>query len=133
MNRLLYFSPASYGGIADYAHEQANALVEEGWQVILLSTPEYPTNRGEKYQIVPFLEEFQSSKTVKNKVSKAINFAAVTVANFKKLARFVEQYDFRYVLLGSYTEYFAPLWSSNLRQLAKKGIKFETCHVFGIG
>ncbi len=124
MNKLLYFSPASYGGIADYAHEQANALVDQCWQVTLLSTPEYPTQRGEKYQIVTLLDEFQSSKILKNKVAKAINFAAVTVANFHKLARFVEQHNFQYVLLGSYTEYFAPLWSGNLRKLAQKGVKF---------
>ena len=124
MKKLLYFSPASYGGIADYAHEQANALVAEGWEVTLLSTLEYPTNRGEKYHIVSLLNEFQSSNTLKNKIAKAINFAAVTIANFRKLVRFVEQHDFQYVLLGSYTEYFAPLWSSGLQKLAQKGVRF---------
>ena len=122
--KLLYYSSASYGGIADYAHEQANALADQGWQVTLLSTPEYPTNRGEKYQIVPLLEEFQSSETLKNRVAKGIDFVAVTIANFRKLTQFIKQHNFQYVLLGSYVEYFAPLWASSLRKLVKKGVKF---------
>ncbi len=122
--RLLYYSPASYGGIADYAHEQANALVELGWNITLLSTPEYPTGRGEKYQIVSFLEELKSSKANPNKVTKAINFVSVTLANFGKLAQFIEEQNFQYVILGSYTEYFAPLWSGMLKKLSNKGVLF---------
>ena len=37
--RLLYYSPASYGGLADYAHEQANAIASLGVEVTLLCTP----------------------------------------------------------------------------------------------
>lgn len=119
--KLLYYSPASYGGIADYAHEQANALVDRGWEVTLLSTPNYPTNRGEKYQIVSILEEFYSSK---NKLTKAINFARVTISNMGKLAKFIQENHFKYVLLGTYLEYFAPFWSGSLKKLANRGTIF---------
>jgi glycosyltransferase involved in cell wall biosynthesis len=124
MKKLLYYSPASYGGIADYAHEQANALVAQGWNVTLLSTPNYPTGRNEQYQIVSILEEFKSSQTIPNKIVKAIDFLRVTLSNIRKLANFIENNRFQYVLLGSYTEYFAPFWSGCLQKLANKGVVF---------
>lgn len=122
--RLLYYSPASYGGIADYAHEQANALVAQGVDVTFLCTPKYPIGRGEKYQIVPGLYEDIPTKPLPNKALKAIHFISVTLANFSKLASFIEEKDFQYVLFGSYVEYLAPLWSGRLRQLTNKGVVF---------
>lgn len=124
MIELLYYSPASYGGIADYAHAQANALVNLGVEVTLLSTPNYPTGRGEKYKIVAILQEITPQKPISNKALKAIHFSAITLANFQTLARFIEEKGFQSVLLGSYVEYLAPLWSGWLRKLAKKGVIF---------
>jgi glycosyltransferase involved in cell wall biosynthesis len=122
--KLLYYSPASYGGIADYAHEQANALVDLGVDVTILSTPKYPTGRGGKYKIVPILQEMAPTKPLRYKALKVIRFTSVMLANFAKLASFIEEKGFQYVLLGSYTEYLAPLWSGRLRQLARKGVVF---------
>lgn len=124
MMKLLYYSPASYGGIADYAHEQANALVELGVEVTFLCTPRYPTGRGEKYQIVPILQEITPTKSLPHKAIKALHFTLVTLANVTQLTRFIEEKDFQYVLLGSYVEYLAPLWSGRLRRLAKKVVVF---------
>ncbi|MBD2121678.1 glycosyltransferase family 4 protein [Trichocoleus sp. FACHB-262] len=122
--KLLYYSPASYGGIADYAHEQANALVALGVDVTVLTTLKYPTGRGEKYQIVPILQEVAPTKQLPHKVFKVVHFTSVTLANFSKLASFIDSNTFQYVLLGSYVEYLAPLWSGRLRQLTKKGVVF---------
>jgi glycosyltransferase involved in cell wall biosynthesis len=122
--KLLYYSPASYGGIADYAHEQAKALVNLGVDVTFLCTPKYPTGRGEKYKIVPILQEMAPTKPLRYKALKVIRFTSVMLANFAKLASFIEEKDFQYVLLGSYVEYLAPLWSGRLRQIAKKGVVF---------
>ena len=122
--KLLYYSPDSYGGIADYAHEQANALANLGVDVTFLCTPKYPTAREEKYKIVPILQEMAPTKPLRSKALKVIRYTSVMLANFAKLASFIEEQDFQYVLLGSYTEYVAPLWSGRLRQLAKKGVVF---------
>jgi len=122
--KLLYYSPSSYGGIADYAHEQANALVDLGVDVTVLATPKYPTSRGEKYEIVPILQEVTPTKRLPHKALKVMHFTSVTLANFTKLASFIESKNFQYVLLGSYVEYLAPLWSGRLRQLTKKGVVF---------
>jgi glycosyltransferase involved in cell wall biosynthesis len=122
--KLLYYSPFSCGGLADYAHEQANALVEQGWEVTVLSTPKYPTDREKKYQVVSLLKEFKSRQIIQNKSIKAIDFATVTISNIGKLANFIEQNNFQYVLLSSYVEYFAPLWSGRLKKLADRGVIF---------
>src|SRR5215831_13920948 len=37
--KLIYFSPFSFGGLADYAHEQASALCEMGVDLCFLTTP----------------------------------------------------------------------------------------------
>jgi glycosyltransferase involved in cell wall biosynthesis len=122
--KLLYYSPASYGGIADYAHEQANALADLGVDVTFLCTQNYPTGRGEKYNLVPILQDITPHKPIYNKALKAIHFTWITLANFSKLASFIEGKGCQHVLLSSYVEYLAPLWSGLLRKLAKKGVVF---------
>lgn len=122
--KLLYYSPSSYGGIADYAHEQANTLVDLGVDVTLLSTPRYLTARGEKYKILPILQEMTSTTPLPHKFLKAIYSTKVILKNFAKLANFIEANNFQYVLFATYVEYLAPLWSGRLRHLAKKGVVF---------
>jgi glycosyltransferase involved in cell wall biosynthesis len=122
--KLLYYSSASYGGIADYAHEQANALVKLGVEITFLCSHQYPTGRGEKYHIVPILKENKPPIAINNKLLKKINFANITCSNFTKLANYIEEHKFQYVLLGSYIEYLAPLWSNRLQKLAEAGVVF---------
>ena len=122
--KLLYYSPASYGGIADYAHEQANALVDLGVEVTFLCSPEYPRGRREKYSITPILKDIKPQNPITNKLLKKLHFTKVIWSNFSKLADYIEEHKFEYVLLDSYTEYLAPLWSMRLKQLAKNGIVF---------
>lgn len=124
MLKLIYYSPASYGGIADYAHEQANALVKVGVEVTLLTTPAYPTNRGENYRVLPILEEMKTERFMTNKLFKAIHYTRVTLSNIKKLACYIEENNIGTVLLGSYAEYLAPLWSYRLRRLSKQNVRF---------
>ncbi|MGA7931976.1 MAG: glycosyltransferase family 4 protein [Kovacikia sp.] len=122
--KLLYYAPASYGGIADYAHEQANALVELGIEVTLLCPPGYPIGKGEKYQIVQILQEIAHPNPGAHRWVKALHFIKTVLANFSRLADYIERQQFQSVLLGSYLEYFAPLWSGRLRQLASSGVVF---------
>lgn len=122
--RLLYYSPSSYGGIADYAHEQANALVDLGVDVTFLCTPQYPKGRGEKYHLVPDLYEIAPLKKLPHKALKVVYVARRILANFALLASFIEEKNFQYVLLDSYFEYLAPLWSGYLKRLTKKGVVF---------
>ncbi|NJM99221.1 MAG: glycosyltransferase family 4 protein [Phormidesmis sp. RL_2_1] len=127
--KLLYYSPASYGGLADYAHEQANALDSLGIEVILLCTPNYLNCRSPKYKCVPILREVSSEVAasklvVLNKVLKAIYFIRNTLYNISMLVSFIHKAHIQDVLFGSYAEYFAPLWAGSLKKLAKSGVTF---------
>jgi glycosyltransferase involved in cell wall biosynthesis len=121
--RLLYYSPASYGGISDYAHEQANAMVDLGVEVHFLCTPEYPTGRGEKYNLIPILAEIRPQIPISSKLLKYLNYTKVTLSNYRKLGDFIVSNDFRYVLLG-YSEYLAPLWFYRFKKIALQGVNF---------
>lgn len=122
--KLLYYSPASYGGIADYAHEQANALVALGVDVTFLCTPNYPTSRGEKYRVIPILQDITLNQKFSHKALKTVYYIAIMLTNFNKLADFIVANHFQHVLLASYVEYLAPIWSGSLRKLARKGVIF---------
>lgn len=124
--KLLYYSPASYGGLADYAHEQATALENLGIEVTLLCTPNYLETRNPQYKCVPILREtsLSDASSKLNKFFKAIYFVRSTLGNFATLAQFVQKQGFGAVLLGSYVEYLAPLWAGSLRRLARKGVVF---------
>lgn len=122
--KILYYSPASYGGLADYAHEQANALVQLGIDVTLLCTPGYPTGRGEQYKVEPVLQEIKSGNAYSNKLLKAFHYISAILSNYQKLAHYIKAHNIHTVLLGSYAEYLAPLWSGQFRKLAQTGVVF---------
>lgn len=122
--RLLYYLPTSYGGLADYAHEQANALVAIGHNVTLLTTPRYPKGRGEQYQILPQLQEIKTQKFLTHRVLKGLHYINVTLTNKRQLERIIQHQGFQKVLLGSYSEYLAPLWARALKRLTQKGVVF---------
>jgi glycosyltransferase involved in cell wall biosynthesis len=126
--KLLYFSPASYGGLADYAHAQANALSSLGIAVTLLCAPDYPTGRGEQYEVVPILRSPKSvsgmGSGMGHKVWKAFDYTAVLLSNYRRLAEFIEANQISTVLLGAYAEYLAPLWCHPLQKLAQTGVTF---------
>lgn len=121
--KLLYFSSAWSGGLADYAHEQAKALGKRGVKVTLLTSPLFEKEKTEYYQILPILASaraYQSPIALLRKIVLAINI----IQNYITLAKIIRQEKFQYVLLGTYTEYLAPLWVAPLRKLAKQGVKF---------
>lgn len=122
--KLLYYSPDSYGGLADYAHEQANALADLGIEVVFLCTSRFPTGRKEKYKIVPILQELKARNPNASKLLKAAIYTNITLSNFSKFTRFIEEHSFQQVMLGTYSEYLAPLWSKSLQRLAQRGVVF---------
>lgn len=122
--KILYYSPSSYGGIADYAHEQANALSELGIEVDFLCTPDYPTHRATKYNRLAQLEELRPKNITSVKLVRAWRYLYIILANYWTLAAAIKKGSYQYVLLGSYAEYFAPLWAGQFRKLAKQGVTF---------
>lgn len=121
--KLLYFSPAWSGGIADYAHEQAQALGKRGIKVTLLTSPLFQKEKTEFYETRPILTSanaFQSPISILRKTVLGLNI----LENYTTLANIIRQEKFQYVLLATYAEYLAPLWFSPLRELAKQGVTF---------
>ncbi len=122
--KILYYSPAAHGGIADYAHEQANALADLGTEVTLLCTPRYVRGRGEKYAIAADLKDAGSFLAGAPRWLKRVDYVRATLRNFKTLARQIKASGSNYVLLGSYQEYLAPLWAPEFKKLAARGVVF---------
>lgn len=122
-NELLYYCPASYGGIADYAHAQATALVAAGMNVTLLGPTDWPHRQATPYTL---RAELRSSQTGKNlaRWRRRFHTARRILENQFQLAAIVGREGQRRVLCASYVEYLAPLWAGRLRQLARRGTVF---------
>ncbi|MEA5516912.1 hypothetical protein, partial [Nodularia sp. UHCC 0506] len=86
MLRLLYFSPAWSGGLADYAHEQAQALGRRGIKVTLLTSPAYKKEKTDLYTIKQSLVSTGAFNFPLALVRKAV-LAANMLQNYAKLAK----------------------------------------------
>ena len=121
--RLLYFCPASFGGIAEYAHAQATALAEQSVDVTMLCGADWPYAPPTAYRQ---LRELYPSSSLpagtrwRSRLRTARNLLRTQV----KLASVIRTYSFRRVLLATYLEYLAPLWAPSLRRLMRRGVVF---------
>lgn len=125
MRRLLYFSPSWSGGLADYAHEQANALITCcDIPVEVLAPPAFRTNRGEKYSVSPALFPSTVKVSRKSRWQSRLSTASTILKNIETLVNHIARHKYKHVLFGSYSEYLAPFWAGQLRKLAQQGIVF---------
>ncbi|BET68286.1 hypothetical protein ASA1KI_32040 [Opitutales bacterium ASA1] len=120
--KLLYFAPLSHGGLADYAREQAGALARAGVEVELLCSTRFPEAKEPRIHRVDALRE--ASTTGGGRLTRAVRFASTMIGQHRALARRVRAGGHRRVLLGSYAEYFAPVWAPTLRKLARSSVVF---------
>ncbi|MCS7080199.1 MAG: glycosyltransferase family 4 protein [Chloracidobacterium sp.] len=122
--RLLHFVEESYGGAADYAHAQSNALADLGIEVHLLTTPNYPLRPDARYHRRPELLELRPAQPLPTRAQRATRFAYVKLTNYRRLAACIRREGFQQVLIGSFGEYLAPVWSPWLCKLAREGVVF---------
>ena len=118
---LLVFCTADHGGLADYAHAQAEALAARGHAVLLLAPPGFPF-RSTRYQRrtlprVPcrvrrlrWLQRLATAATILSQQAALNHTIAATGA--------------RRVLFTTYSEYLAPLWAWRLHRWARRGVRF---------
>lgn len=118
--RLLYFCPNSRGGLADYAREQAKALALGGVQVELVTTDAFPRDGQENYRIVTLFEE----RVAKGRLKTKLRWAASLLRNMAALDAYITRERFDHVLLASYVEFLAPLWSRRFRAAKDRGVTF---------
>jgi len=122
---LAYFSPESFGGLADYAREQAQALSAAGARVSFITSPSVAkVQQNAQYKLVPILAEVPSRSESRNRWSRRLRSMSWIVGNMRRLAEWVEREQVKCVLLGAYMEYFAPLWAPQFLRLAQKGVVF---------
>jgi glycosyltransferase involved in cell wall biosynthesis len=120
---LLYFCPGAIGGIADYARYQIRALAELGVKVTLLTNNQWRRDADETYAVLPLLggpRLFPSSYKYVRRLDTAFGYLRACQVLTSKVNR--EKVD--KVLLASFVEYLAPLWSWKLVRLMKNGVKF---------
>lgn len=120
--RLLYYAPASTGGMSDYAREQAKALAAEGARVTVLCPPDWVMPYATPYEVLPLL--CSSRGRLGPRWQGRIRLAQAILRNQSKLADVIRRENFRHVLCAAYSEYLAPLWAGKLRRLARQGVVF---------
>ncbi|UPJ51726.1 glycosyltransferase family 4 protein [Bradyrhizobium sp. 200] len=121
--RLLYFCPASLGGIAEYAHAQATALAQQGIDVTMLCRVDWPYAPPTAYRQLRELNS-SSSAAAESRWRSRLRTAKGLLVEHAKLASVIRAYSFRRVLLATYLEYLAPFWAPSLRSLMRRGVVF---------
>ncbi len=122
--QLLYFLEESHGGAADYAHEQCQALAALGVEVTLLTTPGYPVRPHTPYICCRHLLEPRPERPIANRWWRGGRYVWIKLENYRRLVQAIRTSSIRHVLIGSFGEYLAPLWSPPLRQLQREGVVF---------
>lgn len=121
--KILYFNNSAFGGLAQYAHYQANALVEEGCEVDFLCPPNYGFRSDAKYTAIPLLSA-KAKRSGKSKWARLRGFYREVTSDIKALADHLKTSKYEHVLFGSYLEYFSPFWVESLVKLRSEGIAF---------
>lgn len=123
--QILVFCPAEYGGIADYAIEQAKALGSLGHRVLILAPPSV-TCESSGYEHW----NLSSLGPKLRRISRQLRFlryfftAATILLQHKDLNRAIAASGSQFVLLATYSEYLAPLWAWRLRRWRRQGVRF---------
>ncbi len=118
---LLVFCSADHGGLADYAHAQAEALATRGHAVLLLAPAGFPI-RASNYQIQQLPRvSFASGRW---RWLQRLSTAATILVQQVALNRSIATTGCKCVLFTSYSEYLAPLWVWRLRHWQRKGVRF---------
>jgi glycosyltransferase involved in cell wall biosynthesis len=122
--RLLYICDADGGGIAEYAIRQCQALVNAGADVTFLCRPTFEMSRLAVSTVIPDLPVIRARDAsplvrVACQISDARAVARVS-------AKVAAEKAYDSLLIACYAEYFAPLWSSILRDAASNGLKIGT-------
>ena len=118
---LLVFCSADHGGLADYAHAQAEALATRGHAVLLLAPAGFPIRASNyQFQQLPSV----SFKTQRWRWLQRLSTAATILVQQAALNRSIATTGCKCVLFTSYSEYLAPLWAWRLRLWMRRGVRF---------
>ena len=111
------------GGIADYAHDQANALADLGCDIEMLCTVGFAEGRQARYRLRPELAEDLPEHRSSSRLVRRLRLSRSILHNASVMARVIEKERHRHVLMH-FSEYLAPLWAPRLRRLQAQGVTF---------
>lgn len=115
------FCPASYGGIADYAHEQAMALGHAGWKVTVLCPPGF-SHQSPVYRKDTGLPDDRKRGGIR--LQRIFKVVRGILSGVRILDERIAASGTRNVLMATYSEYLAPLWAWRFRKWKKQGVVF---------
>jgi glycosyltransferase involved in cell wall biosynthesis len=120
---VVYHCPITTGGLATYAHYQAQALVAAGCGVTIVTAADYeaPSAAYTIERLHPRRAEAPTGLTHWLRRAFTLN---TLVSQQRRFANYLETQPRSRVLLGAYFEYAAPLWASPFRGLAANGSVF---------
>jgi glycosyltransferase involved in cell wall biosynthesis len=124
---LIVLNHLPFGGITDYLHYQANALVEIGTRVLMVGVIGIEKRFDAKYEYLPFWTQPSQTKStgIRRLTGRTINGISL-VRNMRAFARFIDSRPERTVLLGGFLEYLAPLWVGPFVRISKQNKRFLT-------
>lgn len=122
--RLLYFAPVGFGGLLNYAQEQANAIAVQGVEVTVLCPPEFEKRPGDCYELLPLLSRDPPGQSSRSRFYRAFRMLRKILRNQAILRKIVKEHDYRHVMFVAYAEYFAPLWYKGLLKFSREGVVF---------
>ncbi len=121
MPRFLIYCTEASGGLADYAHSQAEAIANASIDVTLLAPADF-VHQSTRYALKPVLRT--SGWKGSTRFLHRLAFLARLLANARCLDATIRCSGYTFVLWSSYTEYLAPLWAWRFRRLRRLGVHF---------
>jgi glycosyltransferase involved in cell wall biosynthesis len=118
---LLIVCFESAGGLADYAHSQAEALAQLGIKVTLLAPADF-LHQSSQYRLAADLPSSEAIQSLR--LLQRVCFVARLLASVRVSESAIRAGGYRLVLFTSYTEYLAPLWAWRFRRLRQRAVHF---------
>jgi glycosyltransferase involved in cell wall biosynthesis len=121
MPRLVIYCAEASGGLADYAHSQAEAIASAAVDVTLLAPADF-IHQSTLYELKPYLRPADVKGS--NRFLNRFTFLARLLSDASCLDATIRRSGHRFVLWTSYSEYLAPLWAWRFRRLRQRGVHF---------
>jgi glycosyltransferase involved in cell wall biosynthesis len=107
--RILLYCEMPEGGMAEHSHYQANALTRAGVETFVMASRGFlPDHAGKNYTLLSWLVPIYPK--IKNRLLKAVYFAAAMVINELIFAFRILFWGHRHILLAGSSEKLALIW-----------------------
>jgi hypothetical protein len=101
--RLTYFCHEPTGGLADYAHEQANAVVGVGVDVSMVVAPNFAgTRKKALYSLAQILPNPPVKSASSSRLVRHLRSARWILKEISQLDSFIRRERVNHVLIGAY-------------------------------